>query len=231
MRMALNIYTTEHITQSFERINDSSLICTPASHSDYDRVSAERPTRSADTDSMTSDHDCSFIIEDEWQDTLNIHAATSIPPLTPKLGGRFSRNVIRILNNWLVQHKQNPYPNDDDIGVLQTQTGLNKKQVTNWFTNTRRRSRMQCVRPASPQVRVSPTDPIDILPRPGTPALRQRTKFKGPLQRWVDSPPEDEGAAMGDIACAVASRSGATSCMFSTSLHARVMFRSSLTLV
>ncbi|KAH7125203.1 hypothetical protein B0J11DRAFT_558673 [Dendryphion nanum] len=163
---------------------------------------------------MTSDRDGSFNFEDEWQDTLKVQTATSIQPLMPKVGGRFSRTVIRILNDWLVRRKQNPYPNEDDIDVLQTQTGLNKTQITNWFANTRRRSRMQCVRPASPQVRTSPTDPIDILPRPGTPALRQSTKFKGPLQRWVDSPPEDEGAAIRDIACAVASSSRASSSQF-----------------
>jgi hypothetical protein len=203
----------------------------PSSQSDYDGVSAERPTRSADAVSMTSDRDGSFIFEDEWQDTLKVQTTTSISLLVPKLGGRFSRNVIRILNNWLVHHKQSPYPNDNDIDILQTQTGLNKKQITNWFANTRRRSRMQFVKPASPQVRGSPTDPIHILPRPGTPVLRQRTKFKGPLQRWIDSPPEDEGAAIRDIACAVASRARASSCMFSASSHPSVVFRSSLTLV
>ncbi|OAG21955.1 hypothetical protein CC77DRAFT_911620, partial [Alternaria alternata] len=131
----------------------------------------------------------------------------------PKLGARFSRNVLRILNNWLVHHKQDPYPNDDDISFLQSQTGLNRKQITNWFANSRRRGRMRYVRPASPQVRGSGTDPIDILPRPGTPALRERTKFKDPLQRWVDSPPEEEGAAMRCIAQAIASGSGASACI------------------
>jgi hypothetical protein len=225
------MYTTEYVTHFYERANDSPLICLPSSQSVNDDISAERLTISADPVPMTSNRDSSFIFQDEWQDTLKVQTAISIPHLMPKLGGRFSRNVIRILNNWLVHHKQNPYPNDDDIDVLQTQTGLHKRQITNWFANTRRRSRMQCVRPASPQVRGWPTDPIDILPRPGTPALRQRTKFKGPLQRWVDSPPEDEGAAIKDIACAVTSRSRASSCMSSASSHPSVVSRSSLTLI
>jgi hypothetical protein len=179
---------------------------------------------------MASDHDGSFIFGDDWQDTLSFQTATSIPPVAPKLGGRFSRNVLRILNNWLVHHKRNPYPNDDDINVLQNQTGLNRKQITNWFANTRRRSRMQSVRPASPQVRGSHADPIDIPTRPGTPAFRQRTKFKGPLQRWVDSPPEEEGAAIKHIARAIASGSWASSCMCTAPSHPSVVFRSLLTL-
>ncbi|KAH7414020.1 hypothetical protein DE146DRAFT_601116 [Phaeosphaeria sp. MPI-PUGE-AT-0046c] len=182
-----------------------------SSYSDYDGVSAGRPTRSADAISTSSDRDDAFVFEDAWQDTLRLPPTKAVPPLMPKIGGRFSRDVIRILNYWLVHHKQNPYPSDEDLGVLQTQTGLNKKQIINWFGNARRRSRMQYVRPDSPQVRGLLTNPIDILPRPGTPALRQRTKFKGPMQRWVDSPPEDEGAAIRDIACAVASRPRASS--------------------
>jgi hypothetical protein len=201
----------------------------PSAYPDYYGVSAERPTRPANTDLMTSDRDDSFVFEDEWQDTLNFQTATSIPSVAPKLGGRFSRNVLRILNNWLVHHKRNPYPNDDDINVLQNQTGLNGKQITNWFANTRRRSRMQSVRPASPQVRGSQAGPIDIPTRPGTPALRQRTKFKGPLQRWVDSPPGEEGAAIKHIARAVASGSGASSCMFTAPSHPSVILRSLLT--
>lgn len=82
---------------------------------------------------------------------------------------------------------------------------------------------MRYVRPASPQVRGSGTDPIDILPRPGTPALRERTKFKDPLQRWVDSPPEEEGAAMRCIAQAIASGSGASACMFTALLHSSLV--------
>ncbi|KAM0416868.1 hypothetical protein ACHAPD_005805 [Fusarium lateritium] len=45
---------------------------------------------------------------------------------------------------------------------------------------------------------------MDIPPRPGTPAVRNTSEMD-PLQRWVDSPPEDEPAAVTAIARAVAS--------------------------
>ena len=91
--------------------------------------------------------------------------------------------------------------------ALQDRTGLNKEQLTNWFANARRRGKVQSVRPTSPQVKNAPTSPVDIIPRPGTPAVRMASNHKDPMQRWVESPPEHEPAAVGDIARAMASTS------------------------
>lgn len=136
-------------------------------------------------------------------------------PITrPKIGSRFSRDVIRTLKSWLAAHQQHPYPRDDDMMVLQQKTGLNQAQLANWFANARRRGKVQAGRPASPQVRSNMTSPVDIIPRPGTPAIRQDTRLKDPLQRWVDSPPEHEPADVGDIARAMASSSRKHSCKY-----------------
>lgn len=133
-------------------------------------------------------------------------------PITrPKLGSRFSRDVIRTLKNWLAVHNQHPYPNEDEMAALQTRTGLNKAQLTNWFANARRRGKVQAVRPASPQVHHNQSGPIDIIQRPGTPAVRQGPNHKDPLQRWVDSPPEHEPASAQDIARAMAEGPGGPS--------------------
>lgn len=40
---------------------------------------------------------------------------------------------------WLRQHKDNPYPNDDEKAMLIKQTGLTINQINYWFTNARRR--------------------------------------------------------------------------------------------
>jgi hypothetical protein len=130
---------------------------------------------------------------------------TSIP--RPKLGSRFSRDVIRILKDWLAVHQQHPYPNETEMNNLQNRTGMNKAQLTNWFANARRRGKVQGVRPASPQVQNKPTTPIEIIPRPGTPAVGRSVNHMDPMQRWVESPPEHEPAAVGDIARAMASTS------------------------
>ncbi|KAH7384197.1 hypothetical protein DE146DRAFT_217858 [Phaeosphaeria sp. MPI-PUGE-AT-0046c] len=129
------------------------------------------------------------------------------PAPRPKIGSRFSREVIRTLKNWLAAHQNHPYPREDDMTLLQQRTGLNHAQLANWFANARRRGKVEGARPASPQVRRSLTSPVDIIPRPGTPAIVQDSRSKDPLQRWVDSPPEHEPADVGDIARAMASDS------------------------
>jgi hypothetical protein len=156
-------------------------------------------------------------LDPSFHDLSNNSTTVSSPmtpgtPITrPKLGSRFSREVIRTLKNWLAIHQQHPYPNEDEMLSLQTRTGLNKAQLTNWFANARRRGKVQSVRPASPQVQQLPTNPMDIIQRPGTPAIKQGPLYKDPLQRWVDSPPEHEPATARDIVRAMAAESGESS--------------------
>jgi hypothetical protein len=165
-------------------------------------------------------------LTDTTPEPTSNHSTAASSPLTPgppaphattrpKLGtSRFSTEVIRTLKNWLAAHQQHPYPRNDDMVFLQQRTGLNQAQLTNWFANARRRGKVQSIRPSSPQVRNHATIPIDIIKRPGTPAIRQDPRSKDPLQRWVDSPPEHEPADVGDIARAMKSSSGKHSCKF-----------------
>ncbi|KAG5770924.1 hypothetical protein H9Q73_013041 [Fusarium xylarioides] len=125
-----------------------------------------------------------------------------------KVGSRFSKAVIRMLKDWLACHTEFPYPTEPELAALQSETGLNKRQITNWFANARRRGLVQSARPTPFQAKDSPTNPMDILPRPGTPAPRGSSSLAEPLARWVDSPPEDEPAAAGAIARALVSTSG-----------------------
>jgi hypothetical protein len=123
--------------------------------------------------------------------------------IPPKLGGRFSRETLKTLKTFLASHAHHPYPNVEELDLLQTQTGLNKIQITNWFANARRRGITQA-RSVMPHAQATSTAPLDI-PRPGTPAIIQ-DRLMTPLQRWVDSPPEHEPATVGAIARAVTSR-------------------------
>ena len=163
-----------------------------------------------------------WLLESTLRDLSNNSTAVSSPltpgtPITrPKLGSRFSREVIRTLKSWLAVHQQHPYPNEDEMTALQDRTGLNKAQLTNWFANARRRGKVQSVRPSSPQVQSVSTNPMDIIPRPGTPAIKSGLYYKDPMQRWVDSPPEHEPATAQDIARAMASSSRKASRMCAT---------------
>ncbi|CAB4254265.1 similar to Saccharomyces cerevisiae YGL096W TOS8 Homeodomain- containing protein and putative transcription factor found associated with chromatin [Maudiozyma barnettii] len=49
------------------------------------------------------------------------------------------KETVKILNNWLVNHLNNPYPTPAEKNVLLSQTGLTKIQLSNWFINVRRR--------------------------------------------------------------------------------------------
>lgn len=177
---------------------------------------------------LTAAQTSPFTIDDQWmaesplEGISNTSTAFSSPltpgtPITrPKLGSRFSREVIRTLKNWLAAHQQHPYPRDDDMMLLQQRTGLNQAQLANWFANARRRGKVQSARPATPQARSSSTNAVDIIQRPGTPAAGRDPRSKDPLQRWVDSPPEHEPADVGDIARAMASSSQSELCKLLT---------------
>ncbi|KAK2682124.1 Homeobox domain [Fusarium oxysporum f. sp. vasinfectum] len=82
--------------------------------------------------------------------------------IVPKVGSRFSKAVIRMLKDWLACHTHFPYPTEPELAALQSETGLNKTQITNWFANARRRGLVQSARPTPFQAKDSPTNPMDI---------------------------------------------------------------------
>ncbi|EMT74449.1 Homeobox protein 4 [Fusarium odoratissimum] len=123
--------------------------------------------------------------------------------LPSKIGTRFSQEALRTLKDWLNSNSDHPYPDEEEREMLQRQTGLNKTQISNWLTNARRRRKVQHRRSTSPSVRNNCTGPIDIPRRPNTPAFEINTNLN-PLERWVDSPPENEPASVTAIAQAVA---------------------------
>ncbi|KAF2016770.1 hypothetical protein BU24DRAFT_327014, partial [Aaosphaeria arxii CBS 175.79] len=123
----------------------------------------------------------------------------------PKIGGRFSKEVVNLLKRWIAANKHHPYPTDADMDMLQYQTGLNKGQIVNWFANARRRGTANKV-PSFSLDRQETVQQMEIpIPRPGTPAFRSDSQSLNPLERWVESPPENEPASASDIARAVAS--------------------------
>lgn len=110
------------------------------------------------------------------------------PPVTPKIGARFSRESVRILKAWLSTHSNRPYPTDEERETLQRQTGLNKTQIANWLANARRRSKgkFQPTRSTSPSVRGF-SGAIEIPRRASSSA-----EHMNPLQRWQNSPPGND---------------------------------------
>lgn len=141
-----------------------------------------------------------------FDDAASGEAAVPVVP-SPKAGGRFSKEVVRMLRNWLTAHKARPYPTNEEMEMLQQRTGLNKTQIANWFANARRRGKLPRA-PSSHSSPSNPSRPVGIAPRPDTPAPTRHMRSLNPMERWQSSPPEHEPAAAAAIARAVESNGG-----------------------
>jgi len=47
--------------------------------------------------------------------------------------------AVALMTDWLREHRDNPYPNDDEKEALIATTRLTMNQINYWFTNARRR--------------------------------------------------------------------------------------------
>jgi hypothetical protein len=124
-------------------------------------------------------------------------ATNNLPPVAPivtydrdKRPSSRRYQQTRLLRGWYDTHSEHPYPSAEDVDFLSIQSGLTKTQVNNWFTNARRRHR-QTSRPLSMRHF-----------RAGSPMPSMLTS---PLDRWRNSPPEDDHVAPQAVAAAIAS--------------------------
>ncbi|XP_050077607.1 uncharacterized protein LOC126564574 [Anopheles maculipalpis] len=51
----------------------------------------------------------------------------------------FTPEIKRMLKDWLVRRRENPYPNREEKKLLASETGLTYTQICNWFANWRRK--------------------------------------------------------------------------------------------
>ncbi|CAM1503558.1 Fc.00g011490.m01.CDS01 [Cosmosporella sp. VM-42] len=116
----------------------------------------------------------------------------------PNLAARRSntRSVRKTLalKKWFTCHYDNPYPSEDEKVVLAQQSGLSKMQVVNWFANARRRKRMED--------EARRVNEAAIFLR-GSPMPRFTLAGMSPMERWKNSPPDEEPASTSAIENAV----------------------------
>lgn len=120
-----------------------------------------------------------------------------VPKVAPAKGKRaISKQDILVLKAWLSEHRQSPYPSDEEKAKLRATTGLTLLQISNWFANARRRHK---------QIQSTPL-PIPIqslVPKPRAATINPSDL--SPISRWKNSPPEDDPVDPLVVAHAIAS--------------------------
>ncbi|TKA76848.1 hypothetical protein B0A49_03398 [Cryomyces minteri] len=122
-------------------------------------------------------------------------------PASRKSGNRFPKAAVKVLKDWLSSHADRPYPTDEERDMLKKQTGLKTSQISDWLANARRRSKIRRPKRCTSPTLQNPSRAIDI------PCMAHSEKPWGemnPLERWQNSPPENEPASVPAIANAVA---------------------------
>ncbi|RWR89440.1 homeobox protein HD1-like protein [Cinnamomum micranthum f. kanehirae] len=60
--------------------------------------------------------------------------------LRKRRAGKLPGDTTSVLKNWWQQHAKWPYPTEEDKAKLVEETGLQLKQINNWFINQRKRN-------------------------------------------------------------------------------------------
>ncbi|RAL16221.1 uncharacterized protein BO97DRAFT_467618 [Aspergillus homomorphus CBS 101889] len=95
---------------------------------------------------------------------------------------RLSNEAVKVLRSWLQCHRTYPYPTKEEKDTFQQQTGLSRAQISDWFSNARRRNLVGIAPPAARKLTAT-VDP----------------SLQSPLERWKNSPPGSEAATTSDI--------------------------------
>ena len=121
-----------------------------------------------------------------------VAAPEDVEARSRKSTSRLSREAVRVLKDWLYEHKDHPYPSEKAKDELKERTGLKRTQVCNWLANARRRGKVRHAPRSSSPV----PGAIDI---PSQDKQRRDLTLMTPMERWKHSPPENEPAATTDI--------------------------------
>lgn len=139
---------------------------------------AARNARPVDT------NPCENMNPTEKGQTNTIKRLPRRPPL------RFPRAAVRLLEEWLVNHRDAPYATQDEQDELKLRTGLKRSQIMNWFANARKRGKIRALQPQP-----SPAYKPEPVPAPLFPQVANLH----PFERWLHLGPEHEAASLSAI--------------------------------
>lgn len=132
---------------------------------------------------------CGQVSDGQQQMSRSAGSAVSMTMPAKRANPR-SIKKTRPLRSWFASHLEHPYPSEDEKAALSDQCGLSKTQVINWFANARRRHRLS----AQSQLNSS-----NRIYHQGSPMPQPLFAGMSPLERWKNSPPDQEPASASAI--------------------------------
>lgn len=121
------------------------------------------------------------------------------------MGNTLSPDVIEYLKAWMMHpdHIQNPYPSEEEKNEIMAATGIEKKQLTCWFSNNRKRFWKPKMDKIRAQYGLSDSDPLP-------PALLVTAATHAPPPPPLAGDIIDDDILAADILTAVSAPTGST---------------------
>lgn len=108
---------------------------------------------------------------------------------------RFPRHATRILEQWLIEHKDAPYAAHEQQDDLKARTGLKRSQIMNWFANARKRGKLELLQRRDTSRKIAQAQTED--------ELFSNVANLHPFMRWLLHGPESEAADLSAIQNAI----------------------------